>query len=102
MSSKSKGVKVEVSVEQQDIDLTTYKVNITVATNDSIVTQWLAEQGAIDSISSYLTKSVIDYFHNSTSELKESLATKAKEKKLANKKASKKNTKLAVKEERNT
>ena len=99
MPSKSKDVKVEISVEQRDLELTTYKVSVTVPTNEAMVMEWLANQGAIESLDSHLTKAVIDYFQKSTHQVKETFADKSKEQKLANKKLSKKKSKSTPKEE---
>lgn len=98
MPTKTKDVKVEVAVEQRDLELTTYKMNITVPTNDSIVMEWLASQGAIDSLSSHLTKAIIDYFHKSSSQVKQALASKPKQQKLPNKTSGRKKTKSDEKE----
>lgn len=90
MSNKTKNVKVDVDIEQRTLDLTTYKISLTVPTNDSIVMEWLASQDAIDSLSSYLAKAVTDYFHQSSKQVKEALASKPTEKLVSKSSAKKK------------
>lgn len=99
MPSKSKDVKVEVEIGQRDLELTTYKVNITVPTNDAIVLEWLANQDAIDSLSTHLSKVITQYFKHSSNQVKESLANNAKQQKLTTKQVSKKKTKADEKKE---
>ena len=99
MPSKSKDIKVEVEVGQRDLELTTYKVNVTVPTNDAIVLEWLANQNAIDSLSTHLSKVIAQYFQQSSNQVKETLANNAKQQKLTTKKVTKKKSKTAEKEE---
>lgn len=97
LMAKNKDVKVEVNIEKRDVDLTSYKVNITVSTNDSIVMEWLANQGAIDTLNNHLSKSIIEYFEQSSKDVKDALATRVKEQK-SNKNVAKKSVNVSEKE----
>jgi hypothetical protein len=90
MSSKAKGIKVEVEKGHSDLESTTYKITVSVPTKEAIVMEWLASQNAIESINSYISKTITNYFHQSSSQVKKALMTSAKEQKLAQKKSTNK------------
>lgn len=99
MSSKSKDVKVEIEIGQRDLELTTYNVSVTVPTNEAIVLEWLANQNAIDSLSTHLSKVITQYFQHSSNQIKETLANNVRQQKLTKKKVTKKKSKTDEKEE---
>lgn len=99
MSNKTKDVKVEVETSQRDLEFTTYQISVTVPTNQAIVMEWLTSQNAIEPLNSYISKAIATYFHQSSNQIKQALATGAKKEKLASKKPTNKKAKSTEKKE---